>query len=815
MWRSTFTAFYRSFTRHPLYALLNLLGLSFGIAVFIALSLLYRFETGYESWSSERDTTYTIGGQYFFPGMPNDIFVGSMGGLLDELKTAYPHLEGTRDWNNSVTVHKGAEVYGEQIELVDGNYLSFFNVPLRHGDTKTALASPDSVAVSEEKARKYFGTIDAVGRTITLSDEEGRKTYVVSAVIRDLPKNTDMKMDFVRLLTKQRMSEESAWHKWGSVQLVTYFRFADPAQAAALQKQFPGFIDRQVGDRFGDDVTGSKIMALHLVPLADAHLIDPKQKAAIVSLGLVGVVALGLALINYINLATARAGLRAREVAVRKTLGARPGALRLQFLGEAALTLLLAFLIGLSLVELSLPAINAVGGLSLKLDYVSEGAWVAGLLAVVMAAGLVAAIYPAFALSAFKPAQVLASSRTPAGGRAGVRLREALVVMQFTTVVIAFVLMLGFTTQIDHMQKADLGFSREGLLLVNSTRYTAITDSQRDSYISAARALPHVKRVTIGNAIPGDQSSTSNSNIVRPGQTDSATASPTVNWSVVGPDYFQLLGTKLVAGRLFDVRYGGDQMWRTDEESREEGRVTNVVISRLTVKRMDYASPQAAIGQIARFANRQVRIVGVVEDMRFYHPTDEIQAKLYLFDAHPNNNPVTFVRYQGLSEPQMRAQLQQVWRRIAPDVPFESTSASANLDKYYKPERDRSNLFSIGAGIAALIGCIGLYGMAAFNTSRRVREIGLRKVLGASRGKVVGLLIGQFLRPVVVASGLAVPLAWLALRHWLSQFDDAIAISPWFFVAAIVGGLLIALGTVGGLALISASIEPGKALRHE
>ncbi|GGZ45038.1 ABC transporter permease [Asticcacaulis endophyticus] len=815
MGRSTFIAFYRSFTRHPLYAMLNLLGLSFGIAVFIALSLLYRFETSYETWSPERDKIHVIGGQYFFPGMPDDIFIGSMGGLLEEMKAAYPHLEGVRDWSNPVTVHKGAEVYAEQIELVDANYLSFFKVPMLHGDAATALNTPNSIALSEDKARKYFGTTDAVGKTITLSDTEGRKAYTVSAVMRNLPKNTDSRLDFARLLTPQRMSAEENWHEWGSIQLLTYFKFRDPKQAATLQAQFPAFVNRQVGDRFGSDAKGSDVLALHLVPLADVHLIDPQQKAAIVSLGMVGVVALVLALINYVNLATARAGLRAREVAVRKTLGANPGALRRQFQGEAALTLLLAFLIGLSLVELSLPLINAVGGLNLRLDYRSEGLWLGGILSLVMVAGLIAAIYPAFALSAFKPAQVLASSRTPAGGHVGVRLREALVVMQFATVVIAFVLMIGFMRQIDHMQKADLGFKREGLLLITSARDPLISNGQRAAYLTAIKALPQVKLASIGNAIPADQESVSNSNIVRPGQADSATVSPTVNWSVVGPDYFQLMGTRLVAGRLFDVRYGGDQMWRDDADGREAADVTNVIISRLTVRRMGYPSPQAAIGQTARFANRQVRIVGVVEDMRFYHPASEIPAKLYLFDANPQNSPVIFVRYQGLSEPQMRAKLQQVWRRVAPDVPFEIISTTANLDKYYKPERDRSNLFSIGAGIAALIGCIGLYGMAAFNTSRRVREIGLRKVLGASRDKVVRLLIGQFLRPVIIASVLALPLAWLALRQWLSQFDDAIAISPWFFVLAVGAALVIALGTVGGLALASASTEPGKALRHE
>ncbi|UDF05549.1 ABC transporter permease [Asticcacaulis sp. AND118] len=814
MLRSIFIAFWRSFTRHPLYGFLNLLGLSLGIAVFIALSLLFRFETHYEDWSPERENIYTFGTRYFFPGMTDEVRVGAMGGLTEELKASYPQLVTVRDWSNSATVHKGAEVYSEQIELVDPEFLTFFAVPLVAGDAASALTDPGHVVVSEDMARKYFGTTQALGKTLTLSDEEGRRNYIVSAVTRDLPKNTELKLGILRRLTPQRTAMETdTWHHWGSSQLMAFVKFRNRAEAKALQAQMDRFTDRQVGDSFGPGIKGSSVMKLVVVPLGDVHLIDPKQEAAILTLGLVGVVALVLALINYVNLATARAGLRAREVAVRKTLGARPLVLRLQFMGEALLTLLLAFLIGLSLVELSLPLINATGGLSLSLDYAADALWLLALLGIVMAAGMVAALYPAFALSAFKPAQVLASSRTPAGGRMGVHLREALVILQFAAVVVAFTLMLGFIRQIDHIQTADLGFRREGLLLVNSIRDTHITPSQRDAFLTATRALPSVSAASIANAIPGDQSTMNNSNIVRPGQADSVTESPSVNWSIVGPDYFELIGVKRVAGRVFDSRFAEDQIW--DWAKEEPNRVTNVVISRLTVKRMGFASPEAAIGQPARFSNRPVRIIGVVEDVRFYHPAEVIPAKLYLFDRHVSQSAVGFVRYAGVSESVMRERLRKAWRGIAPDVPFEVSSAAENLDKYYKPERDRSNLFGVGAGVAALIGCIGLYGMAAFNTSRRAREIGLRKVLGASRGQVVRLLTLQFLRPVLIASVIAWPLAWLALGRWLSQFDDAIGISPLFFVIATAAALIIALGTVGGLALASASTEPGKALRHQ
>ncbi|MGN6423563.1 MAG: ABC transporter permease [Asticcacaulis sp.] len=814
MFRSAFTAFFRSFTRHPLYGLLNLLGLSFGIAVFITLSLFYRFENSYETWSPERDNVYVMGVRYHFPGFPDNVNFGSMGGLLEEMKTAWPQIDGTRDWPNSAIVHRGAEVTSESLELVDPNFLTFFKVPLLAGDAATALADPSRVVLSEKIARKYFGTTNVVGRTISLSDDEGLKSYTISAVIKDLPKNSDMQFDMLKAITPQREAmNPDTWHHWGSAQLNTYLKFKTPAEADAFAAQFPAFTDRQVGKTFGDDVKPHNILELRLIPLKDGHLFEPKYKAAVVSLGLVGVVALVLALINYVNLATARAGLRAREVAVRKTLGAPPSSLRAQFLIEALLTLLLAFLIALSAVELSLPLINAAGGLSLMLDYRADAAWLGGVLACVLLAGLLAALYPSFVLAGFKPAQVLASSRTPGGGRMAGVLRTGLAMIQFTAVAVAFILMSGFVLQIHHIETADVGFQRSNLMIVNSIRDNAVSQAQRDAFVTAAKALPGVAYATIANAIPGDSGTSNSSNIVRPGQTENINRSPTVNWSIVGPDYFQLLGAKLLAGRWFDPSRGEDQKWNGPDDAKD--RMTSIILSRRAVRDMGYASPQAAVGQTARFNDHQVRIIGVVEDMRFYSPNDAIPPKLYLFDAHASYAVVGMVRYQGKTAAQMRAALRKVWRQIAPDVPFDVTSAAENLDKYYKPVRDRSHLFSLGAGIAALIGCIGLYGMAAFNTGRRVREIGVRKVLGASRGRVVKLLLRQFLTPVLIASLIAWPLGWLALQRWLSQFDDAIAMPLWIFPAASAAALIIALVTVAGVAFAAASVEPGKALRHE
>ena len=813
MLKSTFTAFFRSFTRHPLYGLLNLLGLSLGIAVFITLSLFYRFETTFERWIPNIDKVYFVEDAWMLSGVQSSPDPTTSGGVLDDIQTDYPHITGTRLWGDNVTVHVGAQSTQEQVMLVDADFFKVFDLPLTTGDKTTALVSPNSVMVSQEMADKYFGG-KAMGKTIRLTDSQGTFDYRVSAVMKSFPANSQFNFGFARLLTKSYASTVGRWTTYGSQRLQTALVLNQPQQVAELNKAFPKFVDRYAAGDFGTDQP-SKVLTMSVAPMVADHLSDPKTRTSVYVLGIVGILAFFIAGINYINLATARAGMRAKEVAVRKTLGATQGALRTQFLLEALLTTLIAALIGLSLVEVSLKEINTFGDLHLKLDYAGEAIPLAIAGAFILFVGLLAGLYPAFVLAGFKPAQVLASSRSPGGGRLAIRIREALVVLQFTVVVAFFIMVAGFLSQIQHMTTADLGFNRQGLMITDSTYDPALTDSHRAAIWAAFRALPGVQSVTAGTGAPGDNSLTNNTKIVPQGYTGTDLS---ITYISTGPDFFQTYKARLLAGRLFDPARGEDMYYHMADGKRvgpDATTVTNVVINRRAVKLLQYTSPEAAIGRLIQFDDRPARIIGVVEDMRFRSPKDPIPSSLYVYDDQPNDHAVTGLRYSGVAEPVMRSRMQAAWRQIAPDVPFKAVSGVENVETYYKPDRNRSNLFSVGAGVAALIGCIGLYGMAAFNTSRRAREIGLRKVLGASGGKVVGLLVGQFLRPVVLANLLAWPLAWYGLKTWLAQFDDAIAISPLFFVAASGLAIGIALVTVSWLAFASASTEPGKALRHE
>ena len=810
MFASVLTAFARSFTRHPLYAGLNLIGLSLGIAVFVAVGLFIRFETSFDSFWPQADKIHIVSTSFTFPGEEGRKRFGTMGGLLEQLQEDYPQTVGTRLWSKEASVQAGDTAYRQEIQAVDPNFLDLFDLKLTSGDRRTALSSPLNAVISQSMATKYFQGKPALGGELRLTDGDEQTTYRVTGIFEDLPLNTDLTLSIVVPISRQQIhNSQSYWRNWGSIQLSTFLKMT-PDEARALNADLPAFADRKAPTPPGNPKT-SRLMRIAVQPLTSAHLDDPKARSPVYSTGAVGVLAFLIAAINYINLATARAGQRAKEVAVRKSLGATTGALRTQFLLEAVCVCVLAALIGFSLVELSLPTINTIGGLTLKLDYIRDWPAVFGLIGAILLTGLLAGLYPAFVLSAFKPAAVLAASRTPAGGRLAGRIREGLVVLQFTVVVAFFVVVSGFHAQMRHMQTADLGFDRQGLLLIDATRDTSLTPAQRTAFWQGVRALPGVVGVTASDSAPGDEYTTNRSSVAAPGFQGRPA---TLNWTITGPGYFTVYGARLLAGRLLDQVHGQDQDQVTDEAF--SGGLTNVVINATATRALDMASPQNAIGKVLTFGRqRSVRVVGVVDDIRFRDPKEPIAPTLYFFAAEPNASPLTAIRFASSSQASITALVEPLWRQIAPDTPFQAISAVDSLDRYYKPDRDRSRLFSIGAAIAAAIGCIGLYGMAAFNTSRRALEIGLRKVLGASRSQVVRLLVLQFLRPVIMANVLAWPIGGLALSRWLAQFDDAVGMNPIFFGGASLAAIAIALVTVGGLAMASAGEEPGRALRAE
>ena len=723
---------------------------------------------------------------------------------LETLKEDYPDLVGARMWQDNADIRTGESSARIRQTVVDPDFFQLFDLPLLSGDRAVALSGPGRVLVSESMARKFLRHGEGVGATIRLTDAEGDNSYIVTGILADLPRNSDFNFDIVRLLTPATIAAHPKWQEFGVLPVRTWLRFRDRVEAERMDEQSDDFVDRHMGNR-DDGRPMHTLVSNRLLPLTDLHLSDSRSRGALYSLGLVALLSLAVAAINHVNLATALAGMRAREVAVRRTLGGTRRGLALHFLLEAVLTTLLAWIGGLSIVELGLPLLNQAAGLSLSLAYGTDGVFVLSMMAAVVLLGLLSGLYPAFVLSRFKPAQVLAASRFPSGGRFGARVREALVMLQFSVVAVFFILTWGFFAQIDHLQEADLGFHRDGLLVTESTSDPALTPAARRQVWAAMRQIPGVTSVGSAETWPGEEDGFSHVVLSVPERSEIKVSGLR---AAVEADFFSAYGASLLAGRVLDPGQPADEQPSGDAP-------LHVVLNAKMARQLGFDSPGQAVGQVLDLYGKLIEVIGVIGDLRFRSPKTEQEGVYYYAASTAITRHVMAVRFKGADEPEMRARVAQAWRSAAPGIPLDLKSAADSLDKYYAPDRIRSRLIGIAAAGAGLIGCLGLYGMAAFGASRRMLELAIRKVVGATRGTVVKLLVARFLRPVLLANLIAAPIAYWTLSQWLVQFEDRIAITPLPFLASGCAVLTIAVLTVTALSFSAASREPARILRQD
>ncbi len=510
------------------------------------------------------------------------------------------------------------------------------------------------------------------------------------------------------------------------------------------------------------------------------------------------------------NLATARAGLRAREVALRKTLGASRRTLFLQFMAEGAVVSAVAVLIALSLVELTLPGVNALLGSQLRLRYFGPEGLAPTLAGLVVLVTALSSAYPALVLSRVQPAAVLAAARSPGGGRGAGRVRAALVGLQFAASTALIACTAVAVDQAAFERRADPGFTRTELLQVEGGDSPEFA-SRRGALLEALHATPGVAAVGVTDRGPHNENASS-SNVSRPGRIG---PDPMLVEETTGGDYLRAYGGRLLAGRWFDPRRGED-----DRRGPQIKAGLNIVLNRAGSQVLGFATPRAAVGQTVLFGGETaVTVVGVVEDLRFLGPRQKVNPALYVLDSDFERGGratdwIVAVRGGGPAGA-LQPRLEAVLRRMSPDRRLRVRPVTAVLESYYRPDERRSRLFAVGAALAVALGCVGLYGLAAFTTARRTREIGIRKALGASTAEVTRLLTGEFLRPVLWANLAAWPLAYLAMRGWLAGFDQRITLGPQYFLGASLVAVAVAAATVAGQAWRVARAEPARALRHE
>ncbi|MBI1198838.1 MAG: FtsX-like permease family protein [Phenylobacterium sp.] len=829
MWGNYALSLYRTLTRHRLYAALNTLGLALGIAVCLILLLVVRFENSFDRWVPDAERIVRVNEWFSFPGRPPSEDASTQAILLPALKQDFPQIEaGARIWAVKTIVRAGDRQSFEDLALTDPAIFDVFSLPFRSGNAATALPDLNSLVVSETMARKYFGTVDAVGRELTVVVDGAARTYRVTGVLKDLPPNSHLELGLIaRFDLSVVPSMREFLSRWGSSMLYTYLKLRSPADIAAVQAALPDFIDRRA-----HDATSSlhhEVAQYRLIPLAGIHFRDAKTGAAfkpgadplfIGALGVMGVVTLLVAVVNYISLATARAGMRAREVAVRKVMGATRRALVVQFVAESVVMALAAGLVAAALAELALPAVSAVLGEPIHLTYFGAGGAALPLVALCVAVGLLSGVYPALVLSGFRPAAVLASARTPGGGRSGARVREVLAVGQFAIAIGLMACAAVIFAQIQYLRNADVGFRRDGLIVIQGINDPAVSTNMR-SMLDAFRRLPGVVSVTASDRRPaGEEDSNGNVSLV-----SNPKVEPILTRERVGEDYAQTYGLDLLAGRYLDMKHGlDDRASLSDEVYATRG--VNIMINEAAARAFGFTQPSKIIGERVRLGRNRsgievfATIIGVVRDVRFASPRNPPAPQYYMQDSGLANTDAAanFAAAIRVSEPDMPAvtkRLETAWRTLAPGVPLRAETVDRALKPYYDPDARRGQLFAAGSALSTIIACLGLYGLAAFNTARRTKEIGIRKTLGASTADVLRLLVGEFLRPVLWANLIAWPVAWFVMRSWLSGFDQRIDLNPVYFLAPSLAAILVAVVTVADQTIRVARAEPSRALRYE
>jgi putative ABC transport system permease protein len=834
MWRNYMTVGVRALVKNKTYAFINIFGLAIGLAACLMLLLYVRYETSYDAWLPNAENTYQFQSHYRSKqtGEENHLQMTSyVAG--QRLERDFPQVErSVYALSSSPVIARGGQALPtEDVLLVDDLFFDVLQFPFVQGDPRTALSQPGTVVLTQTEARRLFGREDVIGQTLTMVSRGISADYRITGVARDLPHNTHIRFTMVARIDIARFMHESPefMTNWGWQSGWYYFALRPGTDPAAIQAALPAWERRNIEDQvFGNQRTNqgdeqdwrvANIRGVHLGEAQDATMTPGNDWTSIVTFTIIAFLILGMACVNFTNLATARASQRAREVALRKVLGANRKQLITQFLAESLLIAGIAMVGALAMAELLLPLLSNFLDATLEMHYFGAGGMLLPVLLLTVLVGAAGGVYPAFYLSRFQPAQVLKANKSSAEASGSGVLRNVLVVAQFAVSIGLIICTAVVYAQTVYAQTADPGYRRDGLIQVENLGRRQLLE-RADAITEEMRRVPGVTSVgRSGIGVATDNNS--NTGVQVPGQTEPVNIG-TYN---VDPQFFETMGIRLAAGRLFDRNRPADQLGlpypsTPDAERALVARGANIVINELAARRMGFSDPVQAVGKTVQVGfvedeNGVVpsRIIGVVRDSRFRsirEPIDPI-----MFSWANNGAGTLLIRHDG-SDPQgVRARVEQTWRRLAPDVPFDGEFSEDRIVELYQAEEARAKAFAGFAALAVIVACLGLFGLAAFTAERRTKEIGIRKVLGARTRDIIRLLAWQFSKPVIVANLIAWPVAYLAMRNWLQNFDARIDLGPTPFLLAGALALAIAIGTIAGHAFRVARANPIHALRYE
>jgi len=793
---------FRSLLKNKAFSFINITGLALGIAASLLIFQYVNYELSYDQFYEAADRTYRIKTNRYDKGELSTEWasgVVSIGHLLNENLPEV--VDYARLTNTSGVMSYGDKEFKEdRIYFANNSVFEVFDLEILHGNPENALDEVFKTAISESTALKYFGKTDVIGETLQYNR---RRDAQVTAVYKDLPDNAHMKFDLLiswaTISQGDRGTEMNTVWYWDGY--FNYIVLAEGTDFEAFQTKVEEFVDNQ----WGEDMRSSDSwMDFEFQPISDIHLYSNfigeaevnGDGDAVYALFGISFFIIIIAWVNYINLATAKLLERAKEVGLRKVMGSQKGQLISQFMTEAFIVNLLAVLLAFVIVILVLPPFAKLADQPLTFDlFMQQGFWLS-LGALFLVGTFLSGLYPAFVLSSHKPIATLKGSNYTSKG--GSLLRKGLVIFQFMASVGLIIGTYVVYEQVSFMRNQDLGVDINRTMVIKGPSVTDSTYSEKlTAFTDVLKTNSSIENVVMSTGVPGRGVSWNAGGI----RLESAPENEAVQFRVlgIGYEFIETYDLELIAGRSFDESYG------TEEE--------NIIFSRSAAKRLGFENPEDALGKKIYFWGDVYTLVGVLED--YHHTSLKENYDELIFRMIPNADGFYSVKYSGSNTQQVVLAAEENWAKFFPGNPFEYFFLEDRYEEQYKADKQFGTVFTIFSGLAIFVACLGLFGLAAFMTTKRIKEIGIRKVLGASVPSILQLLSTDFLKLIAVSVVLAIPLAYYGMNEWLNGFAFRIDLQWYVFVLPAVLVFLIAIGTVSIQTSKAAGANPVDSLRYE
>jgi putative ABC transport system permease protein len=779
----------RHIFKHPGYSFLNVLGLTLGITSALFLLIYVYDEVSYDRYHEKADRIYRVSSKIT---EPDDQFTWIVAQIPfgPKVMEDYPEVEAYVRFINmprALYKHEDKEFIEENFFYADSALFDIFTYKVIRGDARSALLEPGKIVLTETVAARYFGADDPVGKTLTAGDD----LYEVTGVIEDVPFSSHFR--FEALASRNNLPEQIG--SWGNFGVFTYLLFPEGMDVDAFEEKMQGMYTAYMEPIFGP--INIKIEYI-LEPIKEIHLYstnagEPEPTGSITYVYIFAIVAFFLVLIasmNYMNLATARSSGRAREVGLRKVVGSRRGPLVWQFLSESVIFTIIALIISLILIMVLLPRFNLLAGKSFDLNDLYSPVVLVSLAAVVLLVGVVGGSYPAFFLSRFSPVTVLKGEITQ--GTAGSLFRKILVVIQFAVSVIMIICTLVVFRQLNYLKTMDQGFDQENVVGLELNR------SMIRKYPVLKQALlenPNIKFVGSTNTPVGEGSG----KLLFDVETDQGMSQRGINFAIVDHDFIEALGINIVQGREFGEDMPSDTL-------------SGVVVNETFVKRMGWSDPIGKRIEAGDENTLRARVVGVMHD---YHQTGMYNEIESLLLAYRTTNNIVYIKISDDNVEQALSHIESSWKEVFPDQPYSYSFLSERFNGQFDADEKRGLIFTLFTLLAILIACLGLFGLASYTVEQRTREIGIRKVFGASEGTIMRLVTREFVILSLISIVLAIPVAYYFMSNWLENYVYRTTIGVPLFIIAGLLTLVITFATISYKAYQAAVTNPAESVKTE